>query len=312
MEKKLFKITMTVLIPAVCAVLIWRWTCSHEQIHDDGTIKIVATFYPMYVFTKNVADGAQGVRVMNMASQDVGCLHDYQLKTQDMALLEQANVLVINGGGMEHFVDKVVSLRSDLSIIDASEGIEMLEISHEDDDHGADEEDELFNAHVWLDPKLACLQVEHIADGLCAADPANAGRYRENAMIYTQKLKALNNELLQLLAPLKGQKIVTFHEAFDYFAKAYGLEVAKCVAHEPGEAPSTRELAETCDAVIEHGLRALFVEPQYPHGAAEAIARETGARVYTLNPVVSGDGEADSYERIQRNNARTLLEALGS
>ena len=273
---------------------------------------VVTTFYPMYVFTQNVASGAQGVRVVNMAGQDAGCLHDYQLRTQDMVLLEEADALVINGGGMERFLDKAISLRGELPVIDASEGIDMLCDEHEhgdghDHEHG---EDEVYNAHVWLNPALACAQVENIARGLSRVDPDNAALYAANAQDYIGRLEQLDAELRAQLAPLAGREIVTFHEAFTYFAGAYGLRIAGTIEHEPGEQPGTREMADTCDLVTGLGLTALFVEPQYPQNAAETIARETGARVYTLDPVVTGDGAADSYEKTMRQNAQTLLEAL--
>ena len=107
-----------------------------------------------------------------------------------------------------------------------------------------------------------------------------------------------------------GADIITFHEAFAYFADAYGLHVAGVIANEPGEEPSTRDIADTCDLVTTLGIRTLFVEPQYPQRAAETIARETGASIYTLDPCVSGDGTKESYETIMRENARVLTEAL--
>lgn len=277
---------------------------------QETGMKIVTTFYPMYVFALNVADGVEGVTVQNMADQSVGCLHDYQLQTRDMVALESAGALVINGGGMEQFMDKVISLRADLPVIDASAGIDMLPAdghAHEEDD-GHD--GELLNAHVWLDPELAAAQVYNIGEGLAEADPAHADAYRANAAAYAERLRALDAELGAQLAPVAGEKIITFHEAFPYFARAYGIEIAGVIEHEPGEEPGTREIADTCDLVKDLGIRALFVEPQYPQKVAETIARETGAKLYTLDPVVSGDGTKESYETIMRENARVLLEAL--
>lgn len=286
---------------------------------DAGEFRVVTSFYPMYVFAQNICAGVEGVSVQNMADSSVGCLHDYQLQTRDMATLYEADALVVNGGGMEQFMDKVFSLREDLPVITASEGIDMLpsggahDHEHGDEDHGDEEyghEGELLNAHVWLDPALAIRQVNSIAEGLAAADPANAQAYRDNAAAYTQKLAVLDEELTAQLAPLAGRDIITFHEAFAYFAQAYGLNVAGVIEREPGEEPGTREIAETCDLVRELGVPALFVEPQYPQRAAETIARETGAAIFTLDPAVTGDGAPDSYERAMRENARVLTEAL--
>ena len=279
----------------------------------DGQKVIVTSFYPMYILTQNVAAGIDGVTVQNMAEQNVGCLHDYQLQTRDMVTLEGADALVINGGGMERFMDKVMTLREDLPVIDASEGIEMLpsvsEHDHDDhDDH--DHEGEVMNAHVWLDPSLAMVQVRNIAEGLANADPEHAEAYRSNAEAYILKLEQLKADIAEQLAPYAGREIITFHEAFTYFADAFGLHVAGVIATEPGEEPSTRDIADTCDLVNTLGIRTLFVEPQYPQKAAQTIARETGASIYTLDPCVSGDGSMESYENIMRENTRVLTEAF--
>ena len=271
----------------------------------DGQKVIVTSFYPMYILTQNVAAGIEGVTVRNMAEQNVGCLHDYQLQTRDMVTLEGADALVINGGGMEQFMDKVLTLRADLPVIDASEGIEMLPSVSEHDHEG-----EVMNAHVWLDPSLAMVQVRNIAEGLANADPEHAEAYRSNAEAYILKLEQLKADIAEQLAPYAGREIITFHEAFTYFADAFGLYVAGVIATEPGEEPSTRDIADTCDLVNTLGIRTLFVEPQYPQKAAQTIARETGASIYTLDPCVSGDESKESYENIMRENAKVLTEAF--
>ena len=129
-------------------------------------VNILTTFYPMYIFTLNIADGIDGVTVQNMADQNVGCLHDYQLQTRDMVELEEADVLVINGGGMEQFMEKVISMRSDLPVITASEGIEMLPLSGHAHEH--DHENEActdVNAHVWLDPSSRSVRLRTLQRG---------------------------------------------------------------------------------------------------------------------------------------------------
>ena len=284
--------------------------CSGCAAEEDAGKTIVTSFYPMYVFTQNVVRDVPGVRVVNMASESAGCLHDYQLQTRDMVTLEGADALVINGGGMEQFMDKVIAQRPELPVINASDGIEMLcsEDGHDHDGH--DHDHGVYNAHVWLDPALAIRQVQNIADGLAAADSEHAEAYQQNAAAYKARLQALDAELSAQLAPLAGSAIVTFHEAFTYFADAYGLVVAGVIANDAGEEPSTRQIAQTCDLVKQRQVKALFVEPQYPTKSAETIARETGAQVFTLDPVVSGDGSPESYENVMRENARVLTEAL--
>ena len=275
---------------------------------------IVTSFYPMYVFTQNVAKDIPDVEVKNMADQSTGCLHDYQLQTRDMVTLEGADVLVINGGGMEQFMDKIASMYPQMPVIEASAGIEMMcsvAENHDHAGHGHHHDDNvLYNAHVWLDPDLAIRQILTIAEGLSKADEAHADAYQANAMAYAERISALKEEMAAQLAPYAGEKMITFHEAFSYFAQAFGFEVAGVIAHEAGEEPGTREIARTCDLVKEQGVKALFVEPQYPTKTADTIARETGADVYSLDPAVSGDGSMESYELIMKKNADVLSEAF--
>ncbi|MFR5795421.1 MAG: metal ABC transporter substrate-binding protein [Christensenellales bacterium] len=202
-------------------------------------------------------------------------------------------------------MDKVLTLRADLPVIDASEGIAMFpsDETHDHDAHAHDEHDELYNAHVWLDPSRAIKQVQNIADGLAEADPAHAAAYQENAAGYIERLTALDGELKAQLAPFAGADIITFHEAFAYFADAYGLHVAGVIANEPGEEPSTRDIADTCDLVTTLGIRTLFVEPQYPqrppkpsHGR-RALPFIRSTRAYPAT-------HEKSYETIMRENAR--------
>ena len=277
---------------------------------DQGRT-FVTSFYPMYIFTLNVTEGVEGVSVKNLAGDSVGCLHDYQLNTRDMATLEKADALIINGGGMEQFMDRVAQQQASLPVINASEGIEML-CGEEAAEHGHDHDHDhgMVNAHVWMDPQLAAEQVQRIADGLAALDDKNAALYQENAAAYIARIEALDREIQQSLAPLAGREIITFHESFTYFAHAYDLKIAAVMAGDSGDEPSTREIARLCDLVKERSIGALCIEPQYPAKAAGTIARETGAKVVTLNPVVSGDGAMDSYETLMKENARVLTEAL--
>lgn len=276
--------------------------------------RILTSFYPMYLLTANVAGGIDGVEVENMAEQNVGCLHDYALRTGDMRLISSADVVVINGAGMESFVDRVIG---DMGkpVIDASAGIELIgddghdEDEHDDDDHDGHDHGDV-NAHIWMSPRQAILQVENIAAGLIEADPAHAQSYRANAERYKERLRALDAEVSALLEGAAGARIVTSHPAFEYLARDYGIEIVASLGQEPGEMPRTREMAELVDTVREMGISALFVEKAYAEKAAWVLARETGIAIYTLDSLTSGELSAEAYETGILADARTLKEAL--
>jgi zinc transport system substrate-binding protein len=264
--------------------------------------KIIATsFYPMYLAAANIAQGVPGVRVVNITKPFTGCLHDYQLTTEEVKTLAGAYVFVVNGGGMESFLDKITAQLPNLKIIDASEGLEMMA-----DGHGE------ANPHLWVSVSGAMGQVRNIAKGLAEADPANAAAYHRNADAYLARLVSLRARMLEGAKDLKSRDIITFHEAFPYFARELGLNVAAVIQREPGTAPSPQELAGTIKMVRAKKIMALFAEPQYPAKDAEVIARETGARVYTLDPVSTGPMEdPDRYIKAMDANLITLKRALG-
>lgn len=188
-----------------------------------------------------------------------------------------------------------------MKVIDASRGIELLK----------DEEGE--NPHVWLSITDAIRQVENIADQLSEADPKHADAYKANAAAYTDKLKALQGRLHAQLDSLPHRDIVTFHEAFPYFAKEFNLNIVKVIEREPGTEPTPSELQETIEEVNKLPVRVLFTEPQYSPSAAETISRETGAKIYSLDPVVTGeadDSALDAYITTMEKNAAVLQEAL--
>ncbi|MBQ7305451.1 MAG: zinc ABC transporter substrate-binding protein, partial [Clostridia bacterium] len=199
-----------------------------------------------------------------------------------------------------------------LPVVDASAGIELL-CAEEEHDHGHDHDHGESNAHVWLDAKNAQTMVRNLADGLMAACPASAEQIAANRDAYIARLAALDQELTDELAELPRKDIITFHEAFPYFAQAYGLNVAAVVNREPSDALSPAKLAELVKTVRDLGVPPLFVEPQYEDMAAQTLARETGAKLYTLDPVVTGpvtDVPLTYYEDVMRANVQVLLTAL--
>ena len=289
------------LLASLCLLLTGCGGTNTAGGGKDGSFHIVTSFYPMYVATINITQGVDGVTVTNMTKPQTGCLHDYQLMTEDMKTLEKADAFVINGAGMESFLDKVVNQQKNLKIIDASKGIELLK--------DGDEE----NPHVWLSVTDAILQVKNIAEQLKAADPKHADAYEKNAAAYIKKLEALKTEMHAELDTVPNKDIVTFHEAFPYFAKEFGLNIISVVEREPGTEPTPAELQETIDQVKKLPVKVLFTEPQYSPSAAETIARETGAKIYTLDPVVTGeanDEAINAYIDTMKKNMKTLKTAL--
>lgn len=275
-------------------------TPANHQTEKDSSVVIATSFYPIYIFTLNVAKDIPDVKVVNMTQPSTGCLHDYAVTPDDMKNLEEARFLVINGAGMEAFMDKVIKQFPDLKIIDSSKDIQLIQGSG---DAGS-------NPHIWVSISNAILQVENIGKQLAALDPHHADLYQANTKAYVTQLKAERTKMHDGLKGLNNRGIVTFHEAFPYFAREFNLNIAGVVEREPGSEPSAREMDKTVDQIKALKVKALFVEPQYSAKAAETIARETGLKVYTLDPVVTGPMKASAYIDIMDQNLKTLEEAL--
>lgn len=295
---------------AICFIILGCNGCTPRQ-EIPARFRIVTSFYPVYIMTQNITQGIDGVQVDNMAGQQTGCLHDYQLQSKDMKNLETADVFVINGAGMESFLNKVTDQLPDLQMIDSSEGVSLLEEESSHEEAGHEDHDHEVNPHIWVSITNYIQQVRNIAEGLAQADPEYAFQYRQNAQDYIAKLSILREKMHQELDDLPNRDIITFHEAFPYFAQEFNLNIVKVVNREPDSQPSAKELADTIRLIRDSGVKAVFAEPQYPESAAAIVAQESGAGFYLLDPGTTGEEDLDAYLNVMEKNLQVLKEALG-
>ena len=276
--------------------------CDSKQA-EKKDFTIVTSFYPMYIDVINITKDVEGVKVINMTKPQTGCLHDYQLTTEDMKTLEQADVFVANGAGMESFLDKATKQNKNMKVVEASNYKDINFIKDGDED----------NPHVWMSVTYSIAQVKAITAALCEADPAHKDAYRKNALDYCMKLEKLKKEMHEELDDLPHKDIVAFHEAFPYLAKEFKLNIVSVIEREPGTEPTPQELETTIAKVNTLPVKVLFTEPQYSPAAAETIAKETGAKIYQLDPVVTGEANLeamDAYISAMKKNMNILKEAL--
>jgi zinc transport system substrate-binding protein len=306
-----------------------------EAINEEEKLKVVTTFYPVYMIGLNVAGQANNIEVKSLTNLNTGCLHDYQLTTEDMKIISTADVMIINGGGMESFLEDVTTNYPKLTIIDASEGIEMLpnaEEEHEDesneevdvDSEEDDHEHGEYNPHVWLDPKLYIKQIENVRDHLIQYVETSdmdlsklSQEIEENAQDYIQKVMDLDTEIesakkdINLVSEQGGEaQVVIFHDSFAYLANRIGMKVAFTVPLDSDTALSAGDIAEIINVVRQEKIKYLFTEEQYSDSIAKQIEAETEAKVYIIDSAVTGDGAKDSYLTAMRNNLSVLKEAF--
>lgn len=292
---------MKVRILSVITILILFFTgCDQVEEKEKVGVNIVTSFYTTYVFTKNITKDVPNVNVENMSDNHSGCLHDYHLDTKDMKKIENADVFVINGAGLESFLEKVYE-KEELYVIDASEDLDLIQSKYEDKP----------NEHTWLSISNAILQVDKIATKLAEIDKDNADKYIENKDLYIERLKQLRNELRESLYDVnKDIKIVTTHDAFAYFANDFDIEITDVIEREEGQSPTQKEMKTIIDNIKENDVCGIFIEPDYSNKLAQTIANESNVKVYTLDSITSGDGNIYDYENKMKQNIETIRESI--
>ena len=282
-NKYVFVLVMLVVITVVSGLLTNIYVRESGSKQEEQTLTVVTSFYPMYIAALNVIGDTDGVHLQNLSEPQTGCLHDFQLTPEDMKLLSKADVFIINGGGIESFMKDVAKSYPDLTIIEASEGIDLLE----------DEGEE--NAHAWMSVATYEEQVNHIAEGLAAADEKHASDYQKHADAYVVKLDALKERQQKVAEKIKGQSVILFHEAYDYMADDYGLDVAYVLDLDEERQVSAGEVADVLAAVRDDHVKYILAEELYGKSMGDTVEKETDAKVIYLDALNRGDYDADSY-----------------
>lgn len=268
--------------------------------------QIAATTLPVYELTTRLCEGT-GLAVTQLVNESVSCLHDYSLNVSQVRAAESAELIVISGAGLEDFM---ADLLLDKAVIDSSEGISLLEGSHDHHDHGEETHHDHHHEsdpHIWLSPENAKIMAHNICTGLSSQYPEHSEVFHQNLTGLTEDLDALQQYGEEQLAALSCRELITFHDGFAYLAESFGLTILEAVEEESGSEASAAELIHLIEEVQHHSLPAIFTEKLGSVSAARIIAAETGAEIHTLDMAMHGDSYLDAmYE-----NINTLKGALG-
>ena len=269
--------------------------------------QIAATTLPVYEFTSRLCEDTD-ITVTRLVTESVSCLHDYSLNVGQVKAAEAAEVIVMNGAGLEEFMEDI--LENSEYLIDASYGIPLLECEEESDhehDHGHEGHNHEVDNHIWLSPANAVMMAQNICEGLCGIYPEHESTFRSNLNVLLTDLNALQVYGDAQLADLSCRELITFHDGFGYFADSFGLTILRAIEEESGSEASAAELIELIEEVEHHNLPAIFTEASGSASAASVISRETDAAIHTLDMAMAGD----SYFDAMYHNIDTLKEALG-
>jgi len=295
-----------------------------DSANTNDKISVVTSFYPMYYLASEIGgDRANVINVTPSGSEP----HDFQPSTKDLAKMSDADILILNGGGVEAWGDAVTQnlASSSVQIIVAGEGLfredshenehaeehaneQPGESTHEEHDHGSTD------PHVWLNPVLMKEMASRVANSFVEKDPLNKVHYLKNLETLSLKLDALDSLYREGLASCSTKNIVTSHEAFSYMAERYGLTQVPINGLSPDAEPSASELAKVSDFARANNVKYIFFETLVSPRLSETVAKEIGAQTLVLNPLegitTKESKEGKNYITVMEDNLRNLQIAL--
>lgn len=293
-----------VLVAALCVL-------APHAVQASDSLPVVTSNTVIGDFVRQVGGDRVDVRALAPAGTDP---HTFQPTPESMKALAKARVAFFNGSGLEEWWDKLVRSAGprDLLVVELSKGLATIAVpgqAHAGHGHG-----EGRDPHVWLDPKLTKTYVERIRGALARADAANGPRYADAATAYQRALDDLDAWIRAQVEtiPPPRRKLVTFHNAFQYFAARYGLSVTGFIAASPGKEPSARAMAELARRIKDERVPAVFAEADFDPKMLKALARDAGVTVVTTlyDGSLSNGPPADSYVHMMRHNVNEMVRAL--
>lgn len=289
------------------------------QSDSEGTLKVVATLFPQYDFVRQVGGDRVEVSLLLPAGTES---HTYEPTPRDMAAIQGAAMFVYTGDEMEPWAATLLSALDQraLVVVDASSGVELAEETHdggEDDSlHRGHEHEHPLDPHIWLDPTLAMVMVDNVAEGLCQVDPEHAQEYRDNAEAYKRELGKLDEAYLQMVSSAKRRCLVFGGRfSYGYLMRRYGLS-CECAYDSCSTAsePSVKVMAHLIDEIRTNQIPVVYHEEMASTAVTDALCEQTGAKSLLLHSVhnLSADEmeAGKTYLDVMYENLESLREGL--
>lgn len=290
------KIVATLIIVIAIISLIIYSNFNKREKQDKDKIKILTSFYPIYIMTLNITKGANNVEVSNMAEKLTGCIHDYTLTTTDLRKFEDADIFIQNGAGLERFTDKITSSYGNVKIISAAENV--TNFIYSDDGES--------NSHIWLSIDNYKNEVQEIANELSKIDSKNADTYLENCNSYLQKLDELQEKFKQL--NLQNQKAICLNESLEYLLRENNIDETLVETDHEQASISAKMVKDIISKMNEENIDAIFIDKNDSDKLALVLQNETDAKIYVLDSGMNGKEDLNSYIETMTKNYEILKE----
>jgi ABC-type Zn uptake system ZnuABC Zn-binding protein ZnuA len=277
-----------------------------RPVSDGAKPKVVATTVQIAALAREAGGSNIELRSLVPPGSDP---HEFEPTASDLAAIEDADLVLRHGLDLDDWLDDTLKAAKNAGVVVVTDGIETID--------GDEDGDTVKDPHVWHDPDNDKIMVRNIADGLGRVDPENRSTYDANAAAYGRKLDATKAQVQAIIdeIPAAKRKMVTDHDAFGYFARAFGIEVIGTVipSISTGAEPSAKETAALLDQIKQEDVKAIFAEETVNPALARTLAKDAGVRIvddlYGDSLGKAGSG-AETIDGMLLANARTIADAL--
>lgn len=308
MKKKLGILLISLL--ALVGLSACKEASQAESKNKEKQLKIVATFYPMYDFTKNIVGDVGEVSLLMPAGTEP---HDYEPSAKDMAKITEADAFVYHNENMETWVPSAIDSwkKGKPNVIEGTKEMLLLPGGEEEHDHSHEEgHHHELDPHTWLSPHQAIKEVTSIKNQLVKLYPEKKAIFETNAKNYLAKLEDLDKNYTDTLKEAKQKNFVTQHTAFSYLALDYGLNQVGISGINPDQEPDPSRIAELKHYVEDNGINYIYFENNNQGKAAQTLADETNVQLEVLNPLESLTKKqmdaGENYVSVMKENLTAL------
>lgn len=293
------KIINIMLILSIIFVLLVTLTGCKKESNNNSKYKIVTSFYPIYIMVSNITEGANNIELNNMTDVNSGCVHKYTLQITDLKKLEKADMFIQNGLEIENFMDKILDSYKDLKVINSTENLDNV-IKHENE----------INGHTWLSIDNNIKQIQNITNKLKEENSENAEIYEKNANNYIAKLTSIKQKYDKELTSLKGRKVVSLNESFDYLLRDLELNAITLHTDHEESTVSAEKIKHIIEEMKKEDIKIIIIDKNDNEKNAQNLANETGAKIYKLDSGLTGNMDKDSYINTLNDNLEVLKQMI--
>lgn len=313
MNNKRFIQLVAVIISLLVSALGIFFLSNTREKNENGDLKIAASIFPIYDIAKNIA--GENTEVIQVLPRGVSP-HTYEPTIADQEKLSGVDILFVIGHDLDNWaIEMAKASNKDVKIVVVDKNIDLQTGNHHEHEEGEEEEqeeevdEEAIDPHYWLSVTNAIEISKTIKEELKAINMIEENTLDENTKIYVEKLEKLREESVNTLSGLENKEIITFHDAFGYFAQEFGLEVVATIEEFPGKEPTSQYLNEVVNEIEYHNLKVIFKEPQLSDAIINALANDYNIEVRTLDPE-GGLEEIDSYIELIEYNVQTIMDSM--